>query len=316
MPMRVSSLDDSLDLASPVVTVGTFDGVHVGHRSVLGTVRREAAARSGTAVAVTFDPHPLALIDPQRAPGILTTLAEKTWCLEPVGIDVLAVASFTQDLRSLSRDAFVESYLVGRLGASAVVVGYDHRFGRDRQGDLTAMQDLGRDLGFDVISVPPTHVGGAPVSSTRIRELLSAGDLDGATRCLGGGYPLAGKVVPGDRRGRELGFPTANIALDSAGKLLPRDGVYAAWVYIPHRRPAVLNLGCRPTFDGETRSLEVHVLDYEGDLYDVALMVEFVHWIRGERQFEGREALTAQIRSDVEDARKALSQVDATLLRR
>ncbi len=316
--MRTVTLDMSLELPTPVVTVGQCDGVHLGHASVLEAVRTEAEARTGTGVVVTFDPHPRTVIDPAQPPAVLTSLEEKVRRIEPLGIDLLAVVAFTPALRDLSPEAFVREYLVRRLRARVVVLGYDHGFGKDRSGGLDTMQALGEACGFEVRSIPPVLVDGDPVSSTRIRRFVAEGDLEGAGRLLGSGYPVVGRVVRGDGRGRQLGFPTANLLTDDPGKLLPPDGVYAAWVYPApgERYGGVLNLGYRPTFNGRTRTLEAHILDFEGDLYNQTLGLELVQRIRGEQRFENPAALVAQIHRDRETARDALSQVDVTLLRR
>ncbi len=316
--MRTLTLDEPVELPAPVVTVGQCDGVHVGHRSVVDAVLREAKDRAGTSVVVTFEPHPQTVIAPEHPPQILTTLQEKEMRVDLLGVDVLAVVEFTDALRSLSPEAFVREYLVRRLGMAAAVVGYDHGFGRDRSGGLETVERLGREHGFAVHSMPPIIVEGEPVSSTRIRRALLDGDLRQAERMLGSGYPVSGRVVEGDGRGRELGFPTANLAIDDPGKLLPPDGVYAGWAHRAkaERLAAVVNLGCRPTFNGRHRSMEAHLLEFSGDLYGESLVVELVDRIREERRFESPTALISQIQSDCQTASDVLSNEDRTLLRR
>jgi len=314
--MRTLTLDARMDLPNVVVTVGTFDGVHLGHRAVLDTVKLQARSRAGTAVVVTFDPHPRAVIHPDRAPGVLTCLPEKAWRIAPAGIDILAVVRFTESVRALSPNAFVEKYLVHLLGAQAVVVGYDHGFGRNRSGGLDEVQALGKVYGFDVLSVDPMRSGGQPVSSTRIRQAVEAGNLAEAIPLLGGGYPISGRVVRGDGRGRDLGFPTANLHLQETGKLLPPNGVYAAWAHLSKAYKAVLNLGVCPTFTGKSRTLEAHIPGFSGNLYGEVVTLELMHRIREERRFQTSDALVAQIRRDKETAECVLSQTDVTLLRR
>ena len=314
--MRTVTLKERLVLERPVLTVGTFDGVHLGHRGVLRKVHEESEARNGTSVVVTFDPHPRTVIEPDAATGVLTSLPEKRWRIDGGAIDLLAVVPFTGELRDLGPEAFVERYLVGYLNASAVVLGYDHGFGKGRSGDLEMMQMLGRRFNYDVYSVPPVLIDDEPISSTRVRKLIVDGNLKDAGRLLGGGYTVIGRVERGDGRGAQIGFPTANVAVEETRKILPADGVYAAWVYTPERRPGILNLGFRPTFNGKSRTLEVHILDFSGDLYDREITLEMVHRIRGEQKFEGPDALVSQIRADIESARKALSQTDVTLTRR
>ncbi|MDA0747591.1 MAG: bifunctional riboflavin kinase/FAD synthetase [bacterium] len=312
--MRTLTLKHPLELANPVLTVGTFDGVHRGHLSVLEAVRALAKERGGPAVAVTFDPHPRSVIDPSSAPGVLTSLAEKEWRLRSSGLDVLGVVPFAQDVRNLSPEAFTELYLVRYLNAQAIVVGYDHGFGKGRSGDLGTMQELGKQFGFEVFSVPPVLIGEEPISSTRVRTHVLQGEMEAAQQLLGAGYVVAGQVIRGDGRGAKLGFPTANLALSDPQKLLPPNGVFAARVYTPEARDAVLNLGVRPTFDGQDRSFEVHILNFDGNLYGSTVYVEMIQRIRPERKFESPEALVQQVRADCQLARDVLSQKDQTLL--
>ncbi|HCR17371.1 MAG TPA: riboflavin biosynthesis protein RibF [Candidatus Latescibacteria bacterium] len=314
--MQTITLKERLDLERPVLTVGTFDGVHLGHRGVLRKVQEEAASRKGTSVVVTFDPHPRKIIEPDPATGVLTSLPEKQWRIEAAEMEVLAVVPFTQELRNLTPEAFAERYLVEYLDVSAVVLGYDHGFGKGRSGDLEMMQLLGDRFGYEVYSVPPVLIEGEPISSTRIRGLLLEGNLEKAGRLLGGGYTVIGQVEKGDGRGTQIGFPTANVSVVESDKILPADGVYAAWVYTSEWHPGILNLGFKPTFNGKSRTLEVHILDYSADLYDHEITLELVHRIRGEQRFEGPEELISQIETDIESARKALSQIDVTLTRR
>jgi riboflavin kinase / FMN adenylyltransferase len=314
--MRQIALDSPGRMSDSVVAVGTFDGVHEGHVAVLNRVRERAIARSVPSVAITFDPHPLCVIAPERAPHVLTSLAEKAWRVSRLDVDVLGVVHFTPEVRELDPATFVERYLVDMLGVQEIVVGYDHGFGKDRSGDLDTIQRLGTRFGFDVVREPPTIQEGGPVSSTRIRSCVTAGDFEGARRLLGGGYPVSGCVVSGDGRGRQLGFPTANVVSDEPGKLMPPEGVYAAWAFVPQRHLAVVNLGNRPTFDGQSVSLEAHLIDFDGDLYDRTVIIEFERRIRGERRFEGPQALVDQIQRDCSDARTFLSKQESTLLRR
>jgi riboflavin kinase/FMN adenylyltransferase len=308
--MRRTDLNASVDLRCPVVTVGTFDGVHLGHAAVLEAVRETARARGGTSVVVTFDPHPRVVVDPSCAPDILTSMEEKAWRIGGLSIDELLVVNFTPSLMVLSPEAFVREYLVRMLRANVIVLGYDHGFGRDRSGDSGTMRKLGQVLGFEVISVPPVLVGGSPVSSTRVRRQIAEGDLQEASRLLGHGYFIHGRIVRGEGRGRQLGYPTANLALRDRSKLLPPDGVYAAWVHLPDPRAAVVNLGVRPTFNGRSHGLEAHVLDYEGDLYGKRVTMELTRRIRNERKFENGNALVEQIKNDRQTAQALLYEAD------
>lgn len=304
--MRIITPFDVVDFDNPVATVGTFDGVHVGHAAVISELNEIAHQKQGTSVVLTFDPHPRQYIDGENAPGLLTTKLEKRARLEGLGLDVLVEVPFNEDLRQMSPDVFVETFLVSWLSSVHVVVGYDHGFGKDRQGGYDTMRVLGQRFGFGVSSVEPSIVGTEPISSTRIRNALGACQFDQVISLLGGGYPVWGTVQKGDGRGHQLGFPTANVAIDVREKLAPPQGVYAAWVHLDQTYKAVVNFGRRPTFDGTGWAFEVHILDFEGDLYNQLLSVELTDRIRDEQKFESKNALIAQIQKDVSTARALL----------
>jgi riboflavin kinase / FMN adenylyltransferase len=303
-------LDSAQEVKRAVVTVGSFDGLHIGHRAVVGHVCALADKNKGASVVVTFDPHPRSVIAPESAPKLLTTLEERSAVFEQMGIDLLAVVPFTQALRELTPEQFVDQYLIEYLGIQAIVVGYDHGFGKDRSGNIETMQAMATDRGFEVVSVPPTLLDGAPVSSTRVRGHVELGEMEGAARLLDAGYPVSGVVEAGDARGRTIGFPTANIALED-NKLLPPDGVYAGWVRQNgvSGLACVINLGTRPTFDGNDRHFEVHILDYDQDLYGKRLSIDLVTRLRAEQKFSGIDELKTQINEDIEEAR---CRLDAT----
>lgn len=303
----LTRLDAPLQLPSPVLTVGTFDGMHVGHQAILDTVCREARRRKGSAIAVTFDRHPQSVIAPESAPLLLLSQDEKLREMGASGIDVLIELPFTLEFSRTKPEDFVEQVIVRQAGAVAVVMGHDHGFGRGRSGDASTMQALGARFGFEVVEVGPLLVDGAPVSSTRLRGLIAAGRLEEASRLLGRAYGLLGEVVRGDSRGREIGFPTANVRPDILDKLLPGDGVYVVRARIEATwMEGVANVGLRPTFSGTGRSVEVHVLDFAGDLYGRGVEVEFLSRLRGERKFDRVSDLVAQIREDVKAARHYL----------
>ena len=314
--MRTITLDESADFAHPVVTVGTFDGVHIGHAAVVASTLDIARQHRGTSVVVTFDPHPRQVIDQANAPGILTSLEEKQARLQALGVDVLAVIRFDDAVRQLAPETFVSEFLVDKLKAKSVIVGYDHSFGKDRQGGLETMQRLGTLFGFSVESPSASLIDGQPVSSTRIRKALLQADMDTVTELMGQPYPLWGRVVEGEKRGRALGFPTANLVFETSGKLLPPPGVYTGVVKLEKPYLAVVNYGKRPTFRGQDASCEVHLLDFSRDLYDQVLPLEICHRIRGERAFESKEALIEQIHVDIQSAEQMFSQGNTTLLRR
>lgn len=306
--MRTIMLEEPVALAHPVVTVGTFDGIHVGHVSVIEAMTNMARARRGTSVVVTFDPHPRQFIDGADAPGVLTSLEEKKHCLAALGVDILAVVRFDDALRQLSPEAFVKCFLVDKLSARSVIIGYDHGFGRGRQGGFETMKRLGKQLGFSVFSPPAVCIAEKPVSSTRIRNALLDGDMDAVVQLMGHPYPLWGRVVEGEKRGRALGFPTANLLFETPGKLLPAPGVYAGVARLDQPHIAVVNYGKRPTFGGHSVRCEVHLLNFSQNLYGKILPLEIWYRIRGEREFDSKEALIAQIQADIQTAEDRLSR--------
>lgn len=291
-----------------VVTVGTFDGVHRGHWAVLQEIRRRATARGLRSVLVTFHPHPLRIVRPEAAPPLLTTPLEKKEILAESGLDYAVFLTFSRALSRYSPRRFVEEILVERLGVRELVIGYDHGFGRGRSGDAETLQAIGTELGFDVDVVAPVLAGDDAISSTRIRAAVAAADLRAAAAGLGRPYGVRGVVVRGDGRGRQLGFPTANLGGVSAAKVLPPPGVYAvrgsvrSGVY-----DGALHLGPRPTFPGALPSIELHLLDFAGDLYGEELRVDFVERLRGVHPFDSVEALVQQMRADVAEARRVLA---------
>lgn len=291
------------------VTVGTFDGVHRGHRAVLDEIVRRARSTDRASVLVTFEPHPLEVVAPERAPCLLTTAAEKRLLWPLFDLDWVHVIPFTPRIRELSPEAFVRRVLVDRLHVGELVIGYDHGFGRDRSGDVDDLRRLGSELGFDVDVVGPVAGDGEEaVSSSAIREAVAGADFAAAARGLGRPYAALGEVVKGSGRGRDLGYPTANLRLEDGKKCLPPDGVYAVRVDLDGEpRGGMANLGARPTFGEEARRFEVHVLDWPGEpLYGARPTVEFVARLRGVRRFEGPEALAAQLARDETVARREL----------
>jgi riboflavin kinase/FMN adenylyltransferase len=309
---RVLAGDDRLppDVAGTAVTVGSFDGVHLGHLDVLHRLVRHARARNLAALLVTFDPHPLEVVNPAAAPPLLTVGRERLDVLTAeTGLDFVAVLPFTPELQRLTASEFVDQVLRERFRMRALLMGHDHGFGRNRSGDVGTMQALAVDRGFEVEVIPavasPT---GRMVSSTAIRRAIAGGDLDHAAEALGRPYGIAGVVVPGDQRGRALGFRTLNVALPSPRKLLPPAGVYAVRVATPRGDfGGMMNLGPRPTFGDQALSLEAHLFDADGDFYGLPVRVDLVRWLRETRKFEGPEALVSQLREDERQARAALT---------
>jgi len=287
------------------VALGVFDGVHLGHRAILGAAVAHARASGAPAVACTFEPHPFEVLQPQRAPLPITTLDERLELIAHCGVDATVVLAFTRELAAVEPEAFVKDVLVERLAARQVVVGFNHRFGRAARGDAALLRELGTRHGFSVDVIEPLAIDGVPVSSTAIRAALGRGDLDGAARMLGRAYTLPGTVVAGAGRGRTLGFPTANVAPDRPVLVAP--GVYACSLEVAGQpRRAVVNVGVRPTFGEDTLAVEAYLLDFSGDLYGQTVRLVFVSRVREERRFPSVDALRAQIADDVETARRRL----------
>jgi riboflavin kinase/FMN adenylyltransferase len=298
-----------------VVTIGAYDGVHVGHQAVIAAVCHRAEVLGVHSAVVTFDRHPASVVRPESAPRLLTDLEQKLELLEATGVDRCLVITFDEPRSQEPAEDFVREVLVKALGARAVIVGENFHFGHQRRGNVDLLASMGAELGFEVRGVELVDEAGQPAgegpraSSTAIRHALVAGDLDTATAMLGRLYEVRGVVAHGDERGRELGFPTANQSVPG-DILLPADGIYAGWCERADGAalPATLFLGRRPTYYEEAHAtlLEVHVLDFDGDLYGEHLRVRFQARLRGEERFDGGDALVAQIERDVEDTRKLL----------
>jgi riboflavin kinase / FMN adenylyltransferase len=291
-----------------VVTVGTFDGVHRGHKQVLDALCDAARRKGIPSLLVTFDPHPLRIVRPATAPLLLTTPPEKIEILAQTDVDRVALLRFTPDLARLSPGSFVEHVLMSRFRMKHLVIGYDHGFGRDRSGDVATLRPIGRRLGFDVEVVPPVQTDGdEPVSSSRVRHAVAAGNVALAARGLGRPYSLTGTVVRGAGRGRKLGFPTANIEVASPDKLLPHEGIYAVRAALGDRfADGVLHLGPRPTFAGLPPSIELHLFDFEGNLYGTRVTVNFHGRVRDIARFDSVEALVRAMEADCQEARRLL----------
>lgn len=294
-----------------VVTIGNFDGVHRGHRVLVDRTTAEAARRGARAVAVTFDPHPAAVLRPGAVPAALQTLEERTQALLGAGCDEVVVVPFDRRFAAQGPEEFVDRLLVERLAAEHVVVGENFRFGRAAAGDVVVLAALGQQRGFGVEAVGLVDLGDGPVSSSALRGLLAAGDLEAVARGLGRDFSVTGEVVHGEGRGRTIGIPTANVATGGE-RALPADGVYACWASsdAQERVAAVVNVGWRPTFEGTSRTVEAHLLvDGAPDLYGQRLTLEFIARIRGEERFDGPEALVARIQEDIGSARDLLGSV-------
>lgn len=311
----LKSLDN---LAAPigpsVVTLGNFDGVHLGHRELFRHLLKKSRQLKCRSIVYTFDPHPLKFLAPDQAPLLLNTPEEKQRLIAASHVDLLVEAIFTRELADMSPEQFVDDVLLDRLQVKALVIGYDYAFGRGRRGDAAFLQKYAAGKGFSVDVLQPVGADGEPYSSTRVRRLLAAGDVSGVIELLGRNYNLEGRVVPGEQRGRELGFPTANLA--TTKEQLPAAGVYAVKVrYGQQEYSGVVNLGQRPTFGGGESTIEVHLLDYTGRLYDESLRIYFVERLRGEQKFSSASRLSDAIAADVVQARQILSSAQVVQYR-
>jgi riboflavin kinase/FMN adenylyltransferase len=311
----VSELKIITDLERPVyddsrsvVTIGAFDGIHRGHVKILKEVAMLARGIEGRGVVVTFDPHPISVVRPDERPCLLTGPQEKAALIEGTGADDLVIVDFTPKLASRSADWFLEEVLLAKLGLRRLVIGYDFRFGKSREGDAAYLERAGERLGFGVDIVPPLLFMDHPVSSTRIRTALARGEVEVAAEMLGRPYSLSGTVVKGEGRGQSLDYPTANLKVGDPGKMVPPDGVYAVTaVYCGKRAAGALYIGIRPTYGGRARSIEVYVIDTaEAPEYGGALAIEFAGRVRGEMTFEDDAALKAQIAEDVDKIRRIM----------
>jgi riboflavin kinase/FMN adenylyltransferase len=304
----------ALPAEGSVVTVGTFDGVHRGHRAVLDEIVMRARAVGRSSVLVTFEPHPLAIVNPAAAPPRLTTAAERLEALATCALDRVVVLRFDRQMAALEPEQFVEQVLLQQCGMRELVIGHDHGFGRGRRGNVPMLRAMGATRGFSVDVVTEVLAsGGQPVSSTAIRRAIAGGDLETAARLLGRRYTVAAVVERGAARGRTIGFPTLNLTIPTA-KLLPPDGVWAVRVETPVGRfGGMMNQGHRPTFDDGRRLLEVNLFGFEGDLYDQHVRIEWIAPLRAIQRFDGVDALRQQLERDGERARAVLAAATGDL---
>ena len=287
-----------------VVTSGTFDGVHLGHQKILRRLQELASSKQGETVLLTYWPHPRLILQPQdKSLRLLSTLSEKVKLLEEMGVDHLIILPFTEELSQMSSDDFIRSILVEKIQTKTLVIGYDHKFGKNREGSFEYLQSHSHLFGFAIEEISRQDVDDLGVSSTKIRTALAQGDISTANKYLGRPYDLSGQVVKGQQIGRSLGFPTANIQIADDYKLLPRDGAYAVHAEVNSiQYKAILNIGDRPTVDGEKKTIEAHLIDFEGDLYGQELRVYFQEFLREEKKFESLDALKNQLVADRERA--------------
>ena len=298
------SLDDFTRLDYAIVTSGTFDGVHLGHQKILARLKEIAGKNKGETVVLTFWPHPRFILRPDDSSlKLLNTFEEKADLLKGQGIQHLIRIPFTKEFSQLSSEEFITKILVQTIGTKKLVIGYDHRFGKNREGSFEQLKLNGPAYGFDVEEIPRQDVDHVGVSSTKIRHALDQGDLQTATHLLGRFYSISGRVVKGDKLGRLMGFPTANIEIDTHHKLIPMDGIYAVKVEYAHQVfGGMLYIGNRPTVNGTKRNIEVNILNFESDIYGEDLTVHFIELIRNDMKFGDLETLKQQLEKDKEIA--------------
>jgi riboflavin kinase/FMN adenylyltransferase len=283
----------------PVVTIGTFDGVHMGHRMIIEQLVDLARKRGGQSVVLTFHPHPRMVLQKELNVKLINSLEERLNLLEQVGVDHCIVHPFSLEFSRMKARDYIREILVSKLNVRSLVIGYDHHFGRNREGDFRVLEEYGSIYEFELAEIPPQVLGDVKVSSTKIRNALLIGNVQLANQYLQSHFMLSGEVVPGDQLGRTIGFPTANLKLRSPNKLIPANGVYAVRVQFEGNwHIGMMNIGVRPTVKGDQRSLEVHLLDFEGDLYGKFLRIELHKRIRDEIKFENVEQLKERIIQD------------------
>lgn len=295
----------SFQALHPVLTIGTFDGVHLGHRKIIDALCERAKAIGGESVIFTFDPHPRKVVAPQETNlRLVTTLEEKISLLEQSGVDHLIIYPFTKEFSQLSYEQFVEKVLVGQIHTNYLVVGYDHKFGKNRQGDFEFLKDCAKRYGFHIEKMDVLLINEANVSSTKIREAIQQGDFETANAYLGYAFKLHGTVVEGQKLGRKLDFPTANVETSDPDKIIPGYGVYAVKVNVSGKQySGMLNIGNRPTVNhnADNRSIEVHILDFKDDIYGQPIELTFFKKLREEQKFSSLEALKEQLKKDKTD---------------
>lgn len=291
-----------------VITIGTFDGVHIGHRKILERLINDARKTERASTVLTFFPHPRMVLQKDTELKLLNTIDEKTKILENLGLDFLVIQPFTEEFSRLSATEFVRDILVNSLHAKKVIIGYDHRFGRNRNANITDLMAFGNALEFEVEEIPAQEIDEVSVSSTKIRKALKDGAVKTANKYLGYNYMLTGEVVRGKGLGKQLDFPTANLQIKEAYKLIPKNGVYVIQSTLNNKTVyGMMNIGFNPTVEGASRTIEVHFFDFKGDLYNQQIQVDILEWIRDEQKFNSLEELRSQLKKDKKTALTVIS---------
>lgn len=295
-----------------IITLGTFDGIHLGHKEIIDLVVQKASEISCRNLLITFSPHPRKVIPKTNNIKLLSTLSEKKKIIESYGIDNLLVIEFTKEFSQHTPEEFVDKYLINGIGVKEIIIGYDHHFGKGRGGNIDILKKKGDEMGFKVTAVPEYKIDDITVSSTKIRKALVAGDIAIANKMLGHFYSFEGIVVPGDKRGRSLGFPTANLLIENEDKLIPAIGIYAAKCIVGGTKyNALLSIGSRPTFHEEGDVIpEVYIIDFNKQIYNQTVQVNVVERIRGEEKFSSSEELVEQMKKDEVTGLKILNQIN------
>lgn len=294
-----------------MVTTGTFDGVHLGHRKILAQLNRVASSINGESVLLTFFPHPRTVIQPDLDLKLINSQNEKIEFLKKAGLQHLIIHPFTKEFSRTTSVDFVRNILVNTIGAKKLVIGYDHHFGRNREGSFEHLKEYGPVYGFEVEEISAQDIDNTTISSTKIREAIEQGDMQHANEYLGYNFPLTGKVVEGEKIGKSIGFPTANITVEDNYKIIPANGVYAVKAKLPAENDAqwegMCNIGIRPTFGGKFQTIEAHLFDFDQDLYGSQLSLEFIYQLREEKKFSSIEVLKKQLIEDEKNARRILA---------
>lgn len=303
------SLDDFQALERAVVTTGTFDGVHVGHKKILAQLNQVARRIGGESVLLTFYPHPRTVLQPDLELKLINSQNEKIELLKHTGLDHLIIHPFNLEFSRITSLDFVRNILVNTIGAKKLVIGYDHHFGRNREGSFEHLKEYGPVYGFEVEEISAEDINNTTVSSTKIREAIEAGAVEKAAQYLGYLFPLSGRVTEGEKLGQKLGYPTANLVIEDPYKIVPANGVYAVRVNLPAAEEdhlGMCNIGIRPTFNGKFQTIEVHLFDFGKDLYGSQLNLAFVSRLRPEAKFDGQATLIKQLKKDEQEARTLL----------
>jgi riboflavin kinase/FMN adenylyltransferase len=303
------NIEEFVPLKNAVVTIGTFDGVHVGHRKIISRVKELAANTGGETVLLTFFPHPRMILHPEdESIKLINTIPEKAELLEELGVEHLIITPFSRDFSNQTAEEYIRDVLVNRIGTKTIVIGYDHRFGKDRQGGLTDLLRLAPVYGFEVVEIPEQDIHDVAVSSTRIRAALLHDNIEEANDFLGYPFFVTGTVVRGDQIGRQIGYPTANIVVSESYKLVPAGGIFAVRVRVGNEiHNGMGYIGTRPTINGLTRNIEVNIFDFDRDIYNHKIRVEFINYLRGDMKFDSLDALKSQIGQDKIDAMRLLA---------